>query len=195
MKIAVRLVAAAIVFWAFFPSACNSIEPVVRATAPGILDQLIQNKSVSVSLSGLTTFNEHGQDVTSYQEFGVQNVPLTWRDTTFMGNVTSTPSTGEQIVDHVHGVATGDGVYLQHLSYWREIRKEGRPDVIIDITVYAIPMDGTAGNSTPAQCFVQTGDVKKYVLDFTYIEEGVKYLSTDWANPEQPPVLNIQFFK
>lgn len=193
MKIA-RRITALLILLALVPAACNSIEPAARANSPAILDQLSKNKSVTVSLSGLTTFNNHGQNVTSFQEFGVKDVPLMWMDSTFMGNVTiSAP--GKQVVDHVHGVATHDGRFLEHLSYWREIKEDGKPDVIIDITVYAIPMDGSVGNSTLAECFVKTGDVKKYVLDFTYIEDGVTYVCTDWTNVQQPPVLNIQFSK
>ena len=110
-----------------------------------------------------------------------------------MGNTTSSPSPDTLIVDNIHGVATQDGKFLEHIAFWQEIKQEGQPDVVFDITVYAIPMDGTVGNSTAGQCFVKTGDVKKYVLGVTYIQDDVQYICTDLTNTNQPPVLNVQF--
>ncbi len=185
---------AAVVFLvaALFPAACNPPPPVARADSTGILDQVIQNRSLSVSLCGLMMFNDHGQNITSFKEFGVKNVPLTWMDTTFMGNTTTNLTPHKQIVDHVHGIATANGRFLQHVSFWQEIKEDGLPDVIFDITVYAIPMDGS-GNSTLATAFAQTGDIKKYVLGIDYIQDGVQYCGIDWGNTEQPPELNVQF--
>ena len=193
-KIAANLTATAVLVTALFPTACNTIQPPARFSSSGILDQVLQNNSINVSLAGLMTFNDHGQNVTSFKEFGVQNVPLTWSDTTFKGNTTSYPAPRMQVIDHVHGVVTEDGRFLEHVSFWREIKEEGRPDIIFDITVYAIPMDGSGcGNCTPARIFERTGDAKKYVLDMTFIQEGVEYVCTDWGNKDKPPVLKIQF--
>ena len=139
------------------------------------------------------TFDAHGQNTTSYNAFTVHDVPLTWVDTTFLGNTTSNPAPGIEVVDHVHGVATVDGRYLEHVSFWQEIKQQGQSDIIFDITVYAIPMDRSTGNCSVARAFVQTGDVKKYLLDLTYICDGVNYVGTDWTNQQQPPVLDIQF--
>ena len=176
------------------------------AGSPGIMDQLIQNNSINVSLSGLVTLNDHGQNITTFQEFAVRNVPLTWMDTTFMGNITSYTTANTQTIDYVHGIATADGRFLEHIAFWQELKQEGKPDVVFDITVYAIPMDGT-GNSTLATAFTRTGDIKKFVLgldwgqmDSTgnitlYIQDGVQYCGIDWGNTAQPPVLNIQFGK
>lgn len=179
---------------ALFPAGCNTVKPVAQANTTSILDQVRQNNSISVSLCGLMTITDHGQNITTFKEFAVQNVPLTWVDTTFLGNTTSYPAPHKQIIDHVHGIATSDGRFLEHVSFWQEIKEDGMPDIIFDITVYAIPMDGT-GNSTLATTFVQTGDVRKYVLGIDYIQDGVQYCGTDWRNAEQPPVLSIQFAK
>lgn len=184
--------AAAVLVAAFFPAACNPVPPMARADSSGILDLVLQNKSINVSVSGMMTFNDHGQNITSFKEFGVQNVPITWMDTTFMGNTTSYPTPHKQIIDHVHGIATANGKFLEHVSFWREIKEDGKPDIVFDITVYAIPMDGS-GNSTLTTAFTQTGDIKKYVLGINYIQDGVQYCGIDWGNTEQPPVLNIQF--
>jgi len=195
-KITANITAAGALFIsAFFPAACNTIQPVAQATTGGcIIEQLKLNKSINVSLGGMMTFNENGQNVTAFKEFGVQNVPLMWMDTTFMGNTTSNPAPEKQVIDHVHGVATHDGKYLEHVSFWQEIKQVGQPDIIFDITVYAVPIDGTGGaNCIAAKTFQRNGDVKKYVLDLTYIQEGVDYVCTDWTNTAQPPTLNIQF--
>ncbi len=184
--------AAVLLVTAFFPAACNSVPPMTMADSPGILDLVIQNNSINVSVCGLMTFNDHGQNITAFREFGVKNVPLTWMDTTFMGNTTSYPAPHKQIIDHVHGIATANGRFLEHVSFWQEIKEDGVPDIVFDITVYAIPMDGT-GNSTLATSFTQTGDIKKHVLGIDYIQDGVQYCGTDWGNTNQPPVLNIQF--
>ena len=198
--------AAALLVAACFPAACNPTPPMASADSPGILDQLIQNNSINVSLSGLVTLNDHGQNITTFQEFGVQNVPLTWMDTTFMGNSTSNPTPDTQIIDHVHGIATADGRFLEHVSFWQELKEAGKPDVVFDITVGTIPMDGT-GNSTLATTFARTGDIKKYVMGLDwgrvdsqgkvtgYTQDGVQYCGMDWGNTAQPPVLNIQFSK
>jgi hypothetical protein len=197
----------ALLVTAFFPAACNPAPSMTMDDSPGILGQLIQNQSINVTLSGLVTLNDHGQNITSFKEFGVKNVPLSWMDTTFMGNTTSNLTPHKQIIDHVHGIATADGRFLEHVSFWQEIKEDGKPDIVFDITVGPIPMDGT-GNSTLAKAFTRTGDIKKYVLGnldwglldsagsvTSYVQDGVQFGGIDWGNAAQPPVLNIQFSK
>ena len=186
--------AAVLLFVTLSPLACSS-SPAKPAKASEFLDSIRQNTRISVSLSAMMTFNEHGKNVTALREFSVRNVPLTWGDTslnntTFSGTMYNAD---RHVTDSVHGVVTEDGKWLEHVTFWREV-KEGATDGTFEITFYAVPMvDITGGNLTRVGICEKTGDVRKHVLKIDYLPEGIVYVPTNWENGVQPPVMKVRF--
>ncbi|MDO8716554.1 MAG: hypothetical protein Q7J73_07090 [Dehalococcoidales bacterium] len=191
--------AAILLFVAFSPFACSnsSINAKPAAKSSELLDSIRQNDRISVSLNALMTFNDHGKNVTATREFSVKDVPLLWGDTslnntTFSGNIYNAD---RHIIDSVHGVVTEDGKWLEHVTFWREI-KEGATDSTFEITLYAVPLiDITGGNVTRVGICEKTGDVRKHVLKIDYLPEGIVYVPTNWENGAQPPVMKVRFDK
>ena len=191
--------ATVLLFVAFSPLACSnsSINAKPAAKSSEFLDSIRQNNSISVSLSALMTFNEYGKNVTAPREFSMKDVPIIWgdtslNDTTFSGKIYDAD---RHIIDSVHGIVTADGRWLEHVTFWREIT-EGATDGTFDITLGPIPIvDITGGNVTQVGICEKTGDVRKHVLQIGYLPEGVSYVSTDWQNGQQPPVLKVRFDK
>ena len=191
------VMAAILLFVAFSPLACSSSQAKPLAKSSEILDLIRQNRSISVSLSAVMTFDEHGNNVTSPREFAVQDIPITWgdtslNDTTFSGKIYYAD---RHIIDSVHGIVTSDGKWLEHVTFWREIT-EGATDSTFEITLGPVPIvDIVGGNVTGVGICEKTGDVRKHVLQIGYLPEGVSYVSTDWQNGEQPPVMKVRFDK
>ena len=191
------VMAAMLLFVAFSPLACSSSIAKPAAKSSELLDLIRQNKSINVSLSAMMTFNDHGKNVTAPREFAVQGVPITWgdtslNDTTFSGKIYDAD---RHIIDSVHGIVTADGKWLEHVTFWREVT-EGTADGTFDITLGPVPIvDITGGNVTRVGICEETGDVRKHVMQIGFLPEGVSYVSTDWGNGVQPPVLKVRFDK
>jgi len=189
--------AAMLLLAAFSPLACSSGTAKPAAKSSELLDSIRQNKSINVSLSAMMTFNEHGKNVTASREFSMKGVPIIWgdtslNDTTFSGKMYDAD---RHIIDSVHGIVTSDGKWLEHVTFWREIT-EGATDGTFDITLGPISIvDITGGNVTRVGICEETGDVRKHVMQIDYLPEGVRYVSTDWENVVQPPVLKVRFDK
>lgn len=188
--------AAMLLLAASSPLACSStVKPAAKSSE--FLELIRQNNRISVSLSAMLTFNDHGNNVTAPREFSVKDVPLTWGDTslnntTFSGNIYNAD---RHIIDSVHGVVTDDGKWLQHVTFWREI-KEGATESTFEVTFYAVPIvDITGGNVTQVGICEKTGDVRKHVLKIDYLPEGIVYVPTNWENGVPPPVMKVRFDK
>ncbi len=186
-----------VAFVTFSPLACSSSNAKPATKSSEFLELIRQNNRVSVSLSAMMTFNDHGKNVTAPREFSVKDVPITWGvtlqdDTTFSGNISNAD---RHIIDSVHGVVTADGKWLEHVTFWREIT-EGATDSTFEITLFAVPIvDMADGNMTRVGICEKTGDVRKHVLKIDYLPEGISYVSTDWQSGQQPPVLKVRFDK
>ena len=173
------------------PFACNSVKPLPSSTVD-VLELVRQNRYVSVSLSAIMTYNDHGNNITSPRDLGVY-VPIVWNGTTFSGNNSGpTPADGD-VIDFVHGMVTQDGAWVEHISFWR-IVSGNETNVPFDITFYALPIVEMSGvNVTRVGTFERTGDIKKHVLLIDCVQDGVTYVCTDWQNTEQPPVIKVRF--
>ncbi len=186
--------AAMLLFTTLSPLACGTAKPAAKSE---FLELLRQNNRISISLSAVMTFNDHGRNVTAPGEFSVQDVPITWeatsRDgTTFSGNI-SYPD--RHITDSVHGVVTADGKWLEHIAFWRDI-KAGATESTFQIELGPVPVvDIAAGNVTRVGICEKTGDVRKYVQEITYLPGGITWVPTDLQSGAQPPVMKVRFDK
>jgi hypothetical protein len=158
-----------------------------------------QDRNLAIVFHALITFSINPN--TSYAtDLAVPAVPITWTGLLFSGNLQES-GPGEDITDNVGGTISADGTSLITLVYSRKILRTNNTGTSYDIALHNVPLDTSINNLT----FRYSGAViQSYVSSISYADGTVNsgqivssnnYVSTDWANTQNPPTLTLTFGK
>ena len=130
-------------------SACGGKQ--TTSGTPVYLGELQKNGNISVRFFGLMTFNGLGATVSLPAELAIPSLSITWMGHIFTGGGDDVGA-GEEITYQVHGTASQDGLWLDTLSYSRQVIWKGKNSgTFYRVTMTNVPIATMSGGKPVGQ--------------------------------------------
>jgi hypothetical protein len=178
----------------------------VLTKEPANLKILKQYGNISARFYAIMTFTGLGATVDFPSELAIPPLSIEWMGNIFSGKLVGFGPGGE-ITYQVHGSVSDDGLWLDSLSYSREIIwGSANSGSFYRVTMQNLPIGSEFNGavSNIGECEKTGSDIQRYLVKIEFAEgtlDGRKiisttnYISTDWKNigVGQTPSLSVKF--
>jgi hypothetical protein len=186
-------------------SASPPTDPATRAITLNGLASMQLYDVVAVKFNALMSFSFTGTTVDHPADFSVLQIPITWTDTSFIGQRQDI-SPGTNILYLAEGRVSPDGLRLLSLVYSRKVNQDAGNGSFYRVTLSDLPLTNVIKEASEGKGVYEKkgADLKNNVIKIEYVDgqrsEGqmdslTTFIGADWTSTNPVPALKLTFSK